>query len=44
MNVTFYAPYAAWAPHFETELELMEMHLEQGDDVTVITCDAALSY
>jgi len=44
MNVTFYAPYAAWSPHFETELELIELHLERGDEVTVITCDAALSY
>jgi hypothetical protein len=44
MKVTFFAPYAAWSPHFETELELMQLHLDSGDDVTVITCDAALSY
>jgi hypothetical protein len=44
MKVTFYAPYAAWSPHFETDLELMELHLERGDDVTAITCDAALRY
>jgi hypothetical protein len=44
MNVAFFAPYAAWAPHFETDLELIELHLAKGDAVTVITCDAALSY
>jgi hypothetical protein len=44
MNVTFFAPYAAWSPHFETELELIQRHLDSGDDVTVITCDAALTY
>lgn len=44
MKVTFYAPYAAWSPHFETDLEFMELHLERGDDVTMITCDAALNY
>jgi Capsule polysaccharide biosynthesis protein len=44
MNVTVYAPYAAWSPHFETELELMELHLGMGDAVTFITCDAALRF
>jgi hypothetical protein len=44
MNVTFFAPYASWSPHFETELELMQLHLDSGDDVTMITCDAALNY
>jgi hypothetical protein len=44
MNVTFYAPYAVWSPHFETDLELMQLHLDQDDAVSVITCDAALSF
>jgi hypothetical protein len=44
MNVTFYAPYAAWPMHFETDLELMQLHLDQGDEVTAITCDAAFTY
>jgi hypothetical protein len=44
MNVTFYAPYALWAPHFETDLELVQLHLDQGDEATVISCDAALSF
>jgi hypothetical protein len=44
MNVTFYAPYAVWAPHFETDLELIQLHLDQGDEATVITCDAAFSF
>ena len=30
-------------PHFETELELAELHLQQGDTVSFITCDAALT-
>jgi hypothetical protein len=44
MNVTIYGPYGWWSPHFETELELAERHLEKYDEVTVITCDAALRF
>src|SRR5258708_19770929 len=44
MNVTIYAPYGWWSPHFETELELAERHLEKSDEVTFITCDAALHF
>jgi hypothetical protein len=44
MNVTIFAPYAAWSPHFETELELAQLHLDGSDQVTMITCDAALTY
>jgi hypothetical protein len=44
MNVTIYAPYGWWSPHFETELELAERHFEKYDHVTIITCDAALRY
>lgn len=44
MNVTFYAPYASWSPHFDTELELIELHLESGNTVTVISCDAAFMF
>jgi hypothetical protein len=44
MNVTIYAPYGWWSPHFETELELAELHLEKWDDVSLITCDAALCF
>jgi hypothetical protein len=44
MNVTIYAPYGWWSPHFETELEFAELHLEKWDDVTFITCDAALRF
>jgi hypothetical protein len=43
MNVTIFGPYADWSPHFETELELAELHLEKGDTVSFITCDAALT-
>src|ERR1700751_5872428 len=44
MNVTLYGPYGWWSPHFETELELIELHLEKGDAVTYIICDAALCF
>lgn len=27
-----------WSPHFETDLELIEQHLHNGDDVTVVDC------
>jgi hypothetical protein len=43
MNITIFAPYAEWSPHFETELELAELHLQKGDTVSFITCDAALT-
>lgn len=31
-----------WVPHFETELELMLNHKEQGDEIFVLTCSGAL--
>jgi hypothetical protein len=43
MNVTIFGPYADWSPHFETELELAELHLQKGDTVSFITCDAGLN-
>jgi hypothetical protein len=42
MRVTIFGPYAAWSPHFETDLELAELHLRNEDTVSFITCDAAL--
>lgn len=41
-KILFYSINNTWIPHFETELELMSQHLEQGDDVFVLTCAATL--
>lgn len=36
------APYAIWTPHLETDLEIIQNHIDKGDDVTVLTCNASL--
>lgn len=41
MHVAFVGTYGLWSPHLETELELAERHLEQGDRVTWALCDGA---
>lgn len=41
MHVAFVGTYGLWSPHLETELELAERHLEQGDRVTWVLCDGA---
>jgi hypothetical protein len=41
-HVLFYSPLAIWYPHFETELELIENHLQAGDTVTVLRCRGEL--
>lgn len=40
----FYAPYAIWRFHFETELELMEKYLRRGYDVTLLSCFGELPF
>ncbi|AFY71864.1 hypothetical protein Pse7367_3631 [Thalassoporum mexicanum PCC 7367] len=42
MKVLFYSPLAGSTPHFETELDLIEQHLQKGDDVILLTCDGSL--
>jgi len=42
MRVTVFAPYAAWRPHFETDLEIVQDHLDRGDEVTVLSCPGHL--
>jgi len=42
VKVLIVAPYAINTPHFETELELAQIHLDQGDEVIVLGCDASL--
>lgn len=43
MKVLFYEPYAIAKPHFEEALELMQVHLDKGDDVTLHYCSGNLS-
>jgi hypothetical protein len=38
------ALFPTWDVHFVPELELIEKHLDAGDEVTVLTCDAELGY
>ncbi len=42
MRVFLFAPYALYSPHFETDLEIAENHLLNGDQVTLLTCDRDL--
>ncbi len=37
MRVLVFAPYAHWKLHV-TDLELIQQHVDAGDDVTVLTC------
>ena len=38
MKVAVFSPYATVLPHFETELELLQRHLDQGDQVELLAC------
>ncbi len=42
MKVLFYSVNNMWVPHFETELELLLNHKQQGDELFVLTCAGAL--
>lgn len=42
MKILFAAPFAVNTPHYETTLELIQCHVEAGDDVVLLSCDAAL--
>ena len=42
MKVLFTGLYPMWHYHYVTELEIMEKHLDAGDEVTLLTCDAFL--
>ena len=41
-KVLVYAPLAFWTPHFETDLEIAQRHLDLGDLVDIVVCDKAL--
>jgi len=43
MNIAFLSPYETVAPHFETELELAQQHLDNGDSVIVVSCSGQLA-
>jgi hypothetical protein len=37
-----YTPFALWSPHFETEIEIIQNHLDQGGRAVVLSCGAEL--
>ena len=41
-QVVVYCPYVLWRWHFATALELIEQHLQQGDEVTVLACQGQM--
>lgn len=41
-RVLVYAPLAYSTPHFETDLEIAQRHLDLGDEVELVLCDAEL--
>ena len=43
MKIAFIVPYKRVAPHFETELELAQRHLDAGDQVEFVSCVGHLS-
>ncbi len=42
MKVLVYAPLAVLGHHWETDLEIIQTHLNKGDEVTVLTCGGQL--
>ena len=43
-KIIFFEPYALASPHFETALELMQIHSDQGDKLYIYQCNASLSF
>ena len=43
MKVLFYEPFAINTPHFERCLELIQRHLDDGDEVIYLGCNSELS-
>jgi len=37
-----FAPFAKWSPHFETDLEIVQSHLDMGGRAVVLTCAGEL--
>ena len=42
-RVAIFSPYATVAPHFETELEIAQLHYDQGDSVDYVSCMGELA-
>jgi len=42
MKILVIAPYAVHTPHFETDLEITQNHLDQGDQLILLRCNAEL--
>ncbi len=42
MNVVVFSPYARWTPHLETDLEIIQLHLDRADRVTLLGCDGEM--
>ncbi len=43
MKILIVSPYRTVAPHFENELELAQLHLDEGDQVSFLSCLGELS-
>jgi len=42
MRVAFFTGFTNWIPHYETELEIIQGHLDAGDTVIQFRCDGEL--
>ncbi len=42
MKVAIFSPYATVVPHFETELDIAQQHLDAGDEVEFFNCNGGL--
>lgn len=42
MNVMVFGPFAMNTPHFETELEIIQGHLDRGDEAIFLGCNSEL--
>jgi len=43
MKVAFFTGFTTWKPHYETELEIIQAHLDAGDTVIQYHCNSDLS-
>ncbi len=43
MKVAIFSPYATVVPHFETELDIAQQHLDNGDLVEFVNCTGGLA-
>src|ERR1044071_7322375 len=42
MKVLVFGPYSINTPHFETDLEIVQNHLDRGDEVVFLGCNSEL--